>query len=130
MSEQISILKLKDGSTIVGKVQSTGDIVEIEHPIELVSNILPVQGVLGEQINLRPWVAISEETTFTIERYNVITIATLQENFREGYGRMVETIYLNPPDWDGPMTEEELQSSEDLDTLAELAEAMLKNKIH
>ena len=41
-----------------------------------------------------------------------------------------ETIYLNPPDWDGPMTEEELQSSEDLDTLAELAEAMLKNKIH
>ena len=85
---------------------------------------------LGEQINLRPWVAISEETTFTIERYNVITIATLQENFREGYGRMVETIYLNPPDWDGPMTEEELQSSEDLDTLAELAEAMLKNKIH
>ena len=34
MSEQISILKLKDGSTIVGKVKTSGDIVEIEHPIE------------------------------------------------------------------------------------------------
>ena len=30
MSEQISILKLKDGSTIVGKVKTSGDIVEIE----------------------------------------------------------------------------------------------------
>ena len=59
-----------------------------------------------------------------------LTIATLQENFKEGYNRMVETIYLNPPDWNGPMTEDELKSSEDLDTLAELAEAMLKNKIH
>ncbi len=130
MSEQISILKLKDGSTIVGKINTSGDIVEIEHPIELVSNVMTSSLGLGEQINLRPWVAISEETTFTIERYNVITIATLQENFKEGYNRMVETIYLNPPDWNGPMTEDELKSSEDLDTLAELAEAMLKNKIH
>tara|TARA_B100000427_G_C15089077_1_gene412022 strand:+ start:134 stop:526 length:393 start_codon:yes stop_codon:yes gene_type:complete len=130
MSEQISILKLKDGSTIVGKINTSGDIVEIEHPIELVSNVMTSSLGLGEQINLRPWVAISEETTFTIERYNVITIATLQENFKEGYNRMVETIYLNPPDWSGPMTEDELKSSEDLDTLAELAEAMLKNKIH
>ena len=130
MSEQISILKLKDGSTIVGKINTSGDIVEIEHPIELVSNVMTSSLGLGEQINLRPWVAISEETTFTIERYNVITIATLQENFKEGYNRMVETIYLNPPDWSGPMTEDELKSSEDLDTLAELAEAMLKIKIH
>ena len=129
MSE-ISIIKLMDGSTIVGKVTMSNDIVEIEHPIELVSNVMTSSLGLGEQINLRPWVAISEETTFTIERYNVITIATLQENFKEGYNRMVETIYLNPPDWSGPMTEDELKSSEDLDTLAELAEAMLKNKIH
>ena len=44
MSEQISILKLKDGSTIVGKVKTSGDIVEIEHPIELVSNVMPLSG--------------------------------------------------------------------------------------
>tara|TARA_B100000927_G_scaffold214197_1_gene174641 strand:+ start:651 stop:1043 length:393 start_codon:yes stop_codon:yes gene_type:complete len=130
MSEQISILKLKDGSTLVGKVSTSGDIVEIEYPIELVSNVMTSTLGLGEQINLRPWVAISEETTFTIERYNIITIATLQENFKEGYNRMVDTIYINPPDWDGPMTEEEVETSQDLDTLAELAEAVIKNKIH
>ena len=43
---------------------------------------------------------------------------------------MVDTIYINPPDWDGPMTEEEVETSQDLDTLAELAEAVIKNKIH
>ena len=130
MSEQISILKLKDGSTIVGKVKTSGDIVEIEHPIELVSNVMPLSGVLGEQINLRPWVAISEEHIFTIERVNVITIATLQENFKDGYFRMVDQIYFENPEWEGPMVEDKEKDDLDLDTLSELAEAMIKNKIH
>ena len=30
MSEEISVLKLMDGTTIVGKVSSSGDIIEIE----------------------------------------------------------------------------------------------------
>ena len=91
MSE-ISIIKLMDGSTIVGKIKMSNDIVEIEHPIELVSQITPVGSILGEQINLRPWVAIAEEHIFTVERMNVITVGSLQANFVPGYERMVEPV--------------------------------------
>ncbi len=127
MSNEIQILKLKDGSTIVGKVTLGPDSVEIEHPIELVTQSVADSRGIGEQINLRPWIAISEEQIFTIERYNIITMSTLQKDFGDGYNRMVEQIYFNPANWEGPMAEGE---ESDLETLAELAEAMIKNKIH
>tara|TARA_B100000073_G_scaffold30169_1_gene23013 strand:- start:2199 stop:2588 length:390 start_codon:yes stop_codon:yes gene_type:complete len=129
MSENITILKLMDGSTIVGKVQSSGDIVEIEHPIELVSETRPQAGYLGEQISLRPWVAIAEEHVFTVERFNIINMSTLQENFIAGYNRMVDHIYFQSPAWEGPMAENG-EENLDVDTLTELADALLKNKIH
>ena len=129
MSEQISILKLMDGSTIVGKATVSGEIVEVEYPIELVSSLFPMKGNLGESINLRPWVAISEETTFTIDRINVITMSTLQKEFAEGYHKMVDTIYNNERPWQY-LDEVEETLDIDAETIEQLAEAMLKNKIH
>lgn len=123
----IQILKLKDGSTIVGKVTVGPDSIEIEHPIELVNQIVNDSRGIGEQINLRPWITISEEQTFVIERYNIITMSALQSDFSDGYERMVQQIYFEPANWEGPMAQVE---ETDIDTLAELAEAMLKNKIH
>ena len=133
MSEQeISIVKLMDGSTLVGKISYGDDVVNIEHPIELVPQIMPTpQGVLGESINLRPWIAVSEEQTFSIERRNVITVAGLQANFVPGYHRMVKSIYFNTPDWRGDFIEELEEEPElDLELLEELANAVLDKKIH
>ena len=133
MSEQeISIIKLMDGSTLVGKVSFVDDTVEIEHPIELVPQIMPLpQGIMGESINLRPWIAVSEEQTFSIERRNVITVANLQENFVKGYHRMVKSIYFNQPEWRGDFIEEPDENIElDLELLEELAHAVLDKKIH
>ena len=132
MSE-ISIIKLMDGSTIVGKIKMSNDIVEIEHPIELVSQITPVGSILGEQINLRPWVAIAEEHIFTVERMNVITVGSLQANFVPGYERMVEHIYFGEDKWEGSLLEDEkgeLPTEEDLETIADYADALLKKQIH
>ena len=126
----ISILKLMDGTTIVGKITISGDVVEIEHPIELVSMVQPLQGVLGEQISLRPWVAISSETIFTIERYNVITMSGLQEQFVDGYEKMVDQIYFKEAIWAGDLVDNKLDSTEDLETLTEYADAVIKNQIH
>ena len=132
MSEQISIVKLMDGSTLVGKISYGDDVLNIEHPIELVPQIMPTpQGLLGESINLRPWVAVAEETTFSIDKKNVITVANLQENFISGYHRMVKSIYFNPPDWRGDFIEEEQEEPElDLELVEELANAILEKKIH
>ena len=132
MSEQqISIVKLMDGSTLVGKISYGDDIVEIEHPIELVPSILPTsQGVLGEAINFRPWIAVSEEQTFAIERKNVITVANLQANFVPGYHRMVKSIYFSQPEWQGDFIEEDPSPELDLELLEELANAVLDKKIH
>ena len=134
MSKQdISIVKLMDGSTLVGKISYGDATVEIEHPIELVPSILPTQhGVLGEAIIFRPWIAVSEEQTFAIERKNVITVANLQANFIPGYHRMVSSIYFSTPEWRGDFIEDELpeQVELDLELLEELAEAVLEKKIH
>ena len=108
MSEQeISIIKLMDGSTLVGKISYGEDSVVIEHPIELVPQIMPTPHGIGESINLRPWIAVSESQTFTIERRNVITVANLQENFKAGYHRMVKSIYLDGPECRGDFIEED-----------------------
>ena len=131
--QEISIIKLMDGSTLVGKISYGDDVVNIEHPIELVPQLLPTpQGVLGESINLRAWIAVSEEQGFSIERRNVITVANLQENFIPGYHRMVKSIYFNTPDWKGDFIEEEAteETEMDLELLEELAYAVLEKKIH
>ena len=125
----ISILKLMDGTTIVGKLTQDGDLVEIEHPIELVSNILPMNNQLGEQVSLRPYVAIAQDHIFYIERYNVISISTLQENFVDGYERMVENIYFKPAQWEGDLMSDEPEDF-DIETMSELADAIIKKQIH
>ena len=126
----ISILKLMDGTTIVGRLTQDGDLVEIEHPIELVSNITPVGNILGEQVSLRPYVAIAQEHIFTIERYNVINISTLQENFVDGYERMVENIYFREQQWEGDLMSEDPDSELDMETMSDLADAIIKKQIH
>lgn len=131
--QEISIIKLMDGSTLVGKISYGDDVVNIEHPIELVPQLMPTpQGILGESINLRPWIAVSAEQTFAIERKNVITVANLQSNFVPGYHRMVKSIYFSTPEWQGDFIEEHEEAMEELDleTLEELAHAVLEKKIH
>ena len=134
MSNNISILKLRDGATIVAKVTYEGDKYLVEHPIEMVAQASILKQGLGEAINLKPWIAIAEEDVFTIERENVITVASLEEKFVSGYHNMVEAIYFQDPLWGGDfMTEgQQPEGNEDIDidTLTDLAEAVLKNKIH
>ena len=132
MSE-VSILKLRDGATIVAKVTFEGDKYLVEHPIEMVAQASLLKQGLGEAINLKPWIAIAQEDVFTIERENVITVATLEEKFVSGYHNMVEAIYFQEALWGGDFVEPpELETEEgmDVDTLTELAEAVIKNKIH
>jgi len=136
MSEQeISIVKLMDGSTLVGKISYVEDTVEIEHPIELVPQPMPTPHGIGESINLRPWIAVSASQIFTIERRNVITVAGLSEVFKAGYHRMVKSIYHDGPEWHGDFIEERVPLLEenvelDLELLEELANAVLDDKIH
>ena len=136
MSE-VSILKLRDGATVVGKVTFSDGKYLVEHPIEMVSSTGLLKQGMGEAINLKPWVAIAEEHVFTVEKDNVVTVATLNKRFIEGYHNMVQAIYFQEPHWQGNFLDEddgelpELDEGDmDIDTLTELADAVLKNKIH
>ena len=125
----ISIIKLMNGSTIVGKLSIDGDIIEIEHPIELITTQFQQEGVgVGEQVHLRPWVSIAEEDIFVVERYNIITMATLQENFVAGYEQIVDQVYINrvqfEPGGDTIVSEEEIEE------MVDYADAILKKQIH
>ena len=105
----------------------------VEHPIELVSAAGMLKQGLGEAISLKPWISIAEEHAFTIERAQVITVATLQEKFINGYHNMVEAIYFKDPQWMGDFVEEESPEPEEdfnIDELADYADAIIKNKIH
>lgn len=132
----IQIVKLKDGSTIVGKISIGPEIVEIEHPIELVAHLEQKGGLLGEQISLRPWISISSEKTFSIERTNIITTTPLHERFVKGYNTIVDSTYLNNTIWDDPLllpeTNKDIDSWEELELedIAELSKAMIKKQIH
>jgi len=135
MSEPI-IVKLANGTTLVGKVELGPDSIEITHPIELVSQVSNIPGLIGEQINLRPWIAIAEGQTFTIDSQHVITTAELQLSFHEGYHRMVDQIYLESTNWTGSFIGEEEEapqeenSFEELEELLDYAEAIDKKQIH
>ena len=134
MSEPI-IVKLANGTTLVGKVELGPDSIEITHPIELVSQVSNIPGLIGEQINLRPWIAIAEGQTFTIDSQHVITTAELQLSFHEGYHRMVDQIYLESTNWTGSFIGEEEapqeeKSFEELEELLDYAEAIDKKQIH
>ena len=136
--QEISIVKLMDGSTIVGKVVIGPESIEIEHPIELVTAVQPLKEMLGEQISLRPWMAIAEDTTFVIERFNVITIGALDIDFQGGYERMVNAIYFEENNWTGGLYKADTGQLDmlpeddelDIETLTELAEAVIKKQIH
>ena len=133
MSEEISIVRLMDGSTVVGRVKISPEIIEIEHPIELVFNTTPLKGVLGEQVSLKPWMAIAEDQIFVVDRANVITMGSLQEAFHPGYERMVETIYFDNPKWELPEEQpilDDIQEDLDMDLLTDYADAIMKKKIH
>ena len=103
MSE-VSIIKLRDGSTLVGKITEGEKTIEIEHPIELVPGLaLPIGNIIGEQIHLKPWIAIAEDDIFTIERKDIITRARLNTRFIPGYKQMVHQIYHSAQRWGGDL---------------------------
>ena len=77
--------------------------------------------------------AISDETIFVVERIQIITIGILAKDFEIGYEKMVDNIYNQPTNWSGDLyrMEDQIEESElDVDTLTELADAVIKNKIH
>ena len=62
-----------------------------------------------------------------------INISTLQEQFVDGYERMVEQIYFREATWKGSLVDPAPQEEEqvlDADTMTELADAIIKGKIH
>jgi len=140
MSE-ITVLKLIDGSTVVGRVTQGVDVYEIEHPIEIVSHMSITRGVIGEQLSLRPWIAFSDTGVFTIDRINVLAITGLDQKYEAGYTNIVEATYLNenvyveelPKAADLPTSADmgyDPMDDIDLETLAEYADAHIKKKIH
>tara|TARA_Y100000004_G_scaffold196576_1_gene267032 strand:- start:2059 stop:2478 length:420 start_codon:yes stop_codon:yes gene_type:complete len=136
-TEEITVLKLIDGTTIVGKVEQGANGLEIEHPIELISHIAQNGPYIGEQISLRPWIAMSSSGIFTIDRVNVLAMTDLDTKYIKGYNNIVQQTYLNEKaefiiDDKLPPSSEYLDQMEDLDmeTIQELADAILKKKIH
>ena len=79
---------------------------------------------------------ISDETIFVVERINIITIGTLDPDFKQGYERMVEAIYERSTKWTGSLVDANKQIEElgiddlDVDTISELMDATLKKQIH
>ena len=54
----------------------------------------------------------------------------LQEQFINGYERMVEQIYMKESLWAGDLVDNDIDSELDIDTMTELADAIIKKQIH
>ena len=57
-------------------------------------------------------------------------MATLQEHFIEGYQKMVDQCYINRIEFMTASQDEMIVSDEEVETMIELAEAVLNKQIH
>jgi len=104
MSEiQYHIVNLINGLTLVGSTDFTEDEVYISYPLEVVSKaVTDKQGnVMGEQMVLKPYLVMSDESSVAIDYSHVVSSNVLGQRFITSYEDMVSSVYLEEITLDG-----------------------------
>lgn len=125
MVNNYKIIHLVNGTTLVGDVIHTPDEIIIRYPLEVVTR--PIKDphnqtkLIGEAINLRPFIWMSDDIDIAIDTFNVLTEISLAPSHYENYEAMVMSSYktsirysgVNEYDLNEP-SDEELQEIENL----------------
>ena len=118
MDNNYQVIRLINGTTIVGDIITSSDEFIIQYPLEVhFKPVMNSEGKLtGEQMTLRPYLILTRETEICIDPYNVMTCNPLDERLNLSYEEMVSTAYKKNINFEGNFYKENLnvKSSDDL----------------
>jgi hypothetical protein len=118
MDNNYQVIRLINGTTIVGDIITSSDEFIIQYPLEVhFKPVINSEGTLiGEQMTLRPYLILTRETEVCIEHYNVMTCNPLDARLNLSYEEMVSTAYKKNINFEGNFYKENLnvKSSDDL----------------
>mgnify|MGYP003338265074 CR=1 FL=1 len=115
--EEVNVVKLINGTTIIGVVETNADGYTIRYPLELVSTPITKQDVrapLGEHMSIRPYLVMTDDDFVIIDRLNVISMSPLSQKFSHSYDVLVDHVYNEERFYDGDFL---TGPSEDLERL-------------
>lgn len=122
-----NIVKLINGTLLVGDTVHTPEDILISYPLEVYSK--PVQDgtgkVIGEHMVLRPYLVMTEEKDVVIDIYNVLYTNRLDKRLYATYEQMASTVYEKGVSYDDRQLEE-LEGAEDFKDLSEEETEYLK----
>ena len=118
MDNNYQVIRLINGTTIVGDIITSSDEFIIQYPLEVhFKPVMNSEGKLtGEQMTLRPYLILTRETEICIDPYNVMTCNPLDERLNFSYEEMVSTAYKKNINFEGNFYKEDhsVKSSDDL----------------
>jgi hypothetical protein len=118
MDNNYQVIRLINGTTIVGDIITSSDEFIIQYPLEVhFKPVINSEGTLiSEQMTLRPYLILTRETEVCIEHYNVMTCNPLDARLNLSYEEMVSTAYKKNINFEGNFYKENLnvKSSDDL----------------
>ena len=118
MDNNYQVIRLINGTTIVGDIITSLDEFIIQYPLEVhFKPVINSQGKLtGEQMTLRPYLILTRETEICIEHYNILSCNPLDARLNSSYEEMVSTAYKKKINFEGNFYKEDpsIKSSVDL----------------
>jgi len=95
METNYLVIHLANGLCLVGDVSYAPNEFIIRNPLQLVSREARDSSgkIIGESINFKPYITMSDEKKITIERQHIITSVSLGEGFIKNYEVVVRQVF-------------------------------------
>jgi hypothetical protein len=95
METNYKVIKLLNGTIVVGNVLFTPEDILIQYPLEVYTKPVHDESgkLVGEQMVLRPCLVMTRESEVVIDTYNVLYSSNLDDRLYESYEQMVKTVY-------------------------------------
>jgi len=114
METNYLVIHLANGLLLVGDVTYAPNEFIIRNPLQLVAReARDANGkIIGESINFKPYITMSDDTKIVIERQHVITAVNLGQGFVRNYEVVARQAFAEEKDIMEDVTDEELEAIE------------------
>ena len=120
MSLKAKLIKFVTGDTVIAMMKSDTilnenikEFVELQYPIEVITQFFNAPDGIKERYNLKPWQSISEETVITVDSSSIILLTDVKEQYELGYKDMVDMFYFGSDESDMEDFEQQIQERVD-----------------
>lgn len=129
MDKNYRILRLINGTTIVGNVYRGHDNLIVDNPLEVITREIENDGgkYIGEQMNFRPFMIMTDDKNVTINNNNILLDYSLSPRLHNSYSEMVSSVYKQEIVYDGNFISKEKELDELEQELENLSDDTLKD---